>query len=130
MNRFLTLTSSTLIATGLAVLPIAAFAQTANPAGTDAAKTPTTMTTTPATQAPVATTATQTPVATTAKKDTLPSTQPSQIQAGTQTQVKPNAVTKSDTKSPVRGKKAEMHSMNTGKTHPAAKTAPAQDQKG
>ena len=121
MNRFLTLTSSTLIATGLAVLPVAAFAQTANaPAVTDAAKTSTTM---PATQAPVATTA---------KKDTLTSTQPGQTQAATQTQTqaKPTAVTKSETKTPAHGKKAEMHSMNTSKTHPAVKTAPAQDQKG
>jgi hypothetical protein len=127
MNRFLTLTSSTLIATGLAVPPVAAFAQTANaqatsPAVADAAKTPTTMTTTPA--------ATQAPVATTAKKDTLTSTQPGQTQAATQTQAKPTSVTKSETKTPAHGKKAEMHSMNTSKSHSTVKTAPAQDQKG
>jgi hypothetical protein len=90
MNRFLTIAGSGLIATGLAILPIAAFAQTA----------------------PVTTTA---PAMTTT---TVPAKTASSTMQ-TATTPAPAGTVKSDTKTPVQGAKTQLHGSSTVKT-PAA----------
>ncbi len=100
MNRFLTVASSTLIATGLAILPVASFAQT----GGDAAKTP-------------ASAAVQTSTAIKAPVVTQDKAQP--------TKTAPATTAKSDVKAPMVGK-TEAHAAKAPVHHTAAK-APMKD---
>lgn len=150
MNRFLTVASSGLIATGLAILPTGAFAQsTVAPAKTAAPVMPTTTTTTPATQTPAMSTSAQTPaVLNSAQAPATPHSAqtpamvnsaqtpatPHSAQATTskvdampksdvttKSDVKSPAVgTKTDTKTDTKAGKSELHGMNSVKTHHAA----------
>lgn len=105
MNRFLTVASSALIAAGLAILPVASFAQT----GGDAAKTPA--------QAAPASTSVQTSAAVKAPVVTQDKVQPTKAASAT--------TAKSDVKPPMAGK-TETHAAKATVHHTVAK-APMKD---
>jgi hypothetical protein len=113
MNRFFSIASSALITTGLAILPVASFAQGA--IGSEPAKTPVTQTTPSATVAPT----TMAPTTTAAKPTQAP------VASGkTATTAPTDKTAKSDVKTQTPGAKTEQHSQ--GKTpaihHAAVKT--------
>jgi biotin carboxyl carrier protein len=117
MNRFLTVASSALIATGVTVLPVASFAQSSVEAGktavpsaqtqaTPAQATPAQATPTQATPAAKASATTQTPIVSQDK------TRP--------VKTAPTKTAKTNVTAPMKGKTA-THSMNTHAKHHVAK---------
>ena len=107
MNRFLTFASSGLVASGLAILPVAAFAQ----ATTAPAKATSTAPAAAQTTAPAMTSG-----KTAAPMAPSTATTPAPAMAGT---------AKSDLKAPAHDGKTEVHGMNASKTHHAVVKTPA-----